>query len=269
MTDNNSIPDSALPPSAAPDYVKQMIARAEQGGSDFGNARPQPGFSPPLALQFQTKAGFSRAAAAATPDDILVMDHGGQQITVQVSEAVKAGLIKPAAGGGYEPISTVERHMAEKAQREELQQEELQASAEIEEKRKTGDEPDLAHQTNVDRLNATVPPQVANAFVDDYIRTGSISLKQVHGAARSIGIEAEAAEGLSMDLYEGYRRQADLAVSTQGVPPHEAEAFYAWASQSHPVDVRNAVRALVVASDARPFKDLARKYAALKRGGDA
>lgn len=269
MTDNNSVPASALPPGASPDYVKQMVARAEQGGSDFGNASPQPGFSPPLAPQFQTKAGFSRAAAAATPDDILVMDHGGQQITVQVSEAVKAGLIKPAAGGGFEAISTVERQMAEKVQREELQQEETQASAEIEEKRKTGDEPDLAAQANVERLNAIVPPQITNAFIDDYIRTGSISLKQVHGAARSIGIEADAAEGLSMDLYEGLRRQADLAVSTQGVPAHEADELYTWATNHHPVDARNAVRALIIASDARPLKALALKYAAFKRGGDA
>lgn len=268
MSNNHGLPASALPPGAAPDYVDRMVARAEQSAREFGDTSPQSDFSPPLAPQFQTKAGSSLAAGAATPDDILILDRGGQQITVQVSEAVKAGLIRPAPGGGYEAISGVERQAAEKAQREELQQEEARAAAETEEKRKTGDEPDREHQSNVDRLNATVPPQVANAFIDDYIRTGSISLKQVHGAARSIGIEAEVAEGLSVDLYEGYRRQADLAVSTQGVPAPEAEAFYAWASQSHPVDVRNAVRALVVASDARPFKALARKYAAFKRGGD-
>jgi hypothetical protein len=245
-----------------------MLTRAEQGGATF-ETPAQAEFAPPIAPTFRTKFGSPKAAAAATESDLLIYNAGGKEIPMEVAQAVTLGLIKPAAGGGYEPIPTVEREMAEKAHREELQQEQQQASTEIEEKRKTGDEPDSQHQALVERLNAAVPAKITNDFIDDYLRSGTISLRQVHGAARAIGIDAEAAEGLSMNLYEGFRRQADLAVSTQGVPAHEAEALYAWASQHHPVDARNAVRALVVASDVRPLKALALKYAATKRGGDA
>lgn len=265
---NTKTPPSALPPGADASYVDRMVQRAEQGGATF-DTPTQAEFAPPAAPEFRSRFGSHKAAAAAAANDLLIYNAGGTTMEIEVSQAVAMGLIKPAAGGGYEPISTVERQMAEKAQREELQQEQQQASAEIEEKRKTGDEPDQDHQATVNRLNAIVPAKITNDFLDDYIRSGSISLKQVHGAARAIGIDAEAAEGLSMDAYEGYRRQADLAVSTQGVPAHEADALYAWASQHHPVDARNAVRALVIASDAQPLKALARKYSAFKLGGDA
>lgn len=267
MSNNHGLPASALPPGASPDYVDQMVQRAEQGGATFDTPK-QAEFVPPAAPEFRSRFGSPKAAAAARAGDLLIYNAGGTTMEIEASQAVAMALIRPAAGGGFEAIPTVERQLSEQAQRQEEEQEQMRASAEIEEKRKTGDEPDREHQATVERLNATVPPQVTNSFLDAYIRTGSIDRKQVHEAARSIGIDAEAAEGLSMDLYEGFRRQADLAVSTQGVPAPEAEAFYAWASQSHPVDVRNAVRALVVASDARPFKDLARKYAAFKRGGD-
>jgi hypothetical protein len=268
MADNNSIPASALPPGAGPDYIKQMVARAEQGGSDFGNAPTPSDFSPPMAPQFQTKAGFSRAAAAATADDVLVIDHGGQQITVEVSQAVKSGLIRPAAGGGFEAIPTAERQRAEEAQRQQEQQELQKVSEEREALRATGDEPPRELQAAIDRANASVPGQVITGFVEDFVSHGSLDYGQFVRATRSVGLDAQRAEAMATGLVEGFRQQADLAVMTRGIPASEADALYQWAAEHHPADHKNAVRALVLASDAKPLKALALKYAAFKRGGD-
>lgn len=187
---------------------------------------------------------------------------------IEVAQAVTMGLIRPAPGGGYEAISTVERQQAEQAQRQEEQQELQKASEEREALRATGDEPSRELQAAIDRANASVPGQVITGFVEDFVSRGSLDYGQFVRATRSVGLDAERAEAMATSVVEGFRRQADLAVATQGIPASETDALYQWAAEHHPADHKNAVRALVLASDAKPLKTLAAKWAAFKRGGD-
>jgi len=264
MADNNhGIPSSALPPGASPDYVKQMVARAEQGGAAFDKPA-QAEFAPPSAPTFKTKFGSPKAAAAAADNDLLIYNAGGTAMEIEVSQAVTMGLIKPAAGGGYEAISTVERQQAEQAHRQEEEQTQLKASEEREALRQTGDEPSRELQADIDRINAVAPPQMVDSIVREFVQEGSLDHGQFVRAARSIGLDAARAEGLVTNAYEGYRRQSDLAVSSY-VPAHETDALYQWAAENHPVDHKNAVRSLVLASDAKPIRRLAALYAASKR----
>lgn len=265
---NSSIPPSALPPGADASYVDRMVQRAEQGGATF-NTPQHAEFTPPGAPEFRSKFGSAKAAAAATANDLLIYNAGGTTMEIEVGQAVTMGLIRPAAGGGFEAIPTVERQLAEQAQRQEEQQELQKAAEEREALRATGDEPSRELQAAIDRANASVPGQVITGFVEDFVSHGSLDYGQFVRATRSVGLDAERAEALATGIVEGFRQQADLAVMTQGIPAHEADELYQWAAEHHPADHKNAVRALVLASDAKPLKALALKYAAFKRGGDA
>jgi len=262
---NNSIPPSALPPGADASYVDRMVQRAEQGGATFDNAPSRTDFAPPTAPEFKSKAGFSRAPAAASGDDLLIVDLGGGQRTeIEVSQAVIMGLVRPAAGGGFEAIPTIERQQVEQAKRQEEQQTQVKASEEREALRQTGDEPSRELQADIDRINAVVPPPMVDSIVREFVQEGSLDHGQFVRAARSVGLDAARAEGLVTNAYEGYRRQSDLAVSSY-VPAHETDALYQWAAENHPVDHKNAVRSLVLASDAKPIRRLAALFAAAKR----
>lgn len=267
MSNNHGLPASALPPGASPDYVDQMVQRAEQSGATF-DTPAQAEFAPPMAPEFRSRFGSPKAAAAASAGDLLIYNAGGKAMEIEVSQAVAMGLIRPAAGGGFEAIPTVERQLAEQAQRQEEQQEQQKAADEREAMRATGDEPSRELQAAIDRANASVPGQVITSFVEDYVKNGSLDYGQFVRATRSAGLSAEHAEAMATGMVDGFRQQADLAVATQGIPGNEAEALYAWAAEHYPSDHRNAVRALVLASDAKPLKALARKYSAFKRGGD-
>lgn len=267
MSNNNGIPASALPPGADASYVDRMVKRAEQGGATF-DTPAQAEFVPPSAPTFRTKFGSPKAAGAANADDLMVYNSGGKEIPMEVSQAVALGLIKPAAGGGYEPISTVERQQAEQAQRQEEQQELQRASEEREALRATGEEPSRELQATIDRVNASVPAPVINGMVEEFVSHGSLDYGQFVRAARSVGLDAERAEAMVTNMYDGFRQQADLVVSTSGVPAHETDELYAWAATHHPADHKNAMRALVFSSDTKPLKALAAKWTATKRGDE-
>ncbi len=267
MSNNNGIPATALPPGADASYVERMVARAEQGGATF-DTPAQAEFAPPMAPEFRSRFGSPKAAAAASAEDLLIYKAGDTVMEIEASQAVAMGLIRPAAGGGFEAIPTVERQISEQAQRQEEEQERQKASEEREAMRATGDEPSQELQAAIDRANASVPGQVITSFVEDYVKNGSLDYGQFARATRSAGLSAEHAEAMATGMVDGFRQQADLAVATQGIPVNETEALYAWAAEHYPSDHRNAVRALVLASDAKPLKALARKYAAFKRGGD-
>lgn len=265
MSNNNGIPATALPPRADASYVERMVQRAEQGGATF-DTPTQAEFAPPAAPEFRSRFGSPKAAAAASAGDLLIYNAGGTAMEIEVSQAVTMGLIRPAAGGGFEGIPTTERQLAEQAQRQEEEQERQKASVEREAMRATGDEPSRELQAAIDRANASVPGQVITSFVEDYVKNGSLDYGQFVRATRSAGLSAEHAEAMATGMVDGFRQQADLAVATQGIPVHEAEALYAWAAEHYPSDHRNAVRALVLASDAAPLKALARKYSQARRG---
>lgn len=264
---NTKIPPSALPPGADASYVDRMVQRAEAGGATF-DAPAQATFTPPAAPEFRSKFGSPKAAAAAAANDLLIYSAGGTTMEIEVSQAVAMGLIKPAAGGGYEPISTVEQQMADQAQEQEEQQELQRASKEREAARLTGEEPDEALQGAIDDINSVVPAPVINSAVEEFVSKGGLDSKTFGALAQSVGLHPVQARLMTQRLAHGYVRQADLIVSTHGISANEADTAYAWMAEHHPGEHKNAMRALILASDAKPLKALAAKYAAFKRGGD-
>lgn len=267
MSNNNGISATALPPGADASYVERMVARAEQGGATF-DTPAQADFAPPIAPEFRSKFGSPKAAAAASASDLLIYKEGGTTMEIEVSQAVAMGLIRPAAGGGFEAIPTNERQLAEQAQRQEEQQEQQKAADEREAARLTGEEPDEALQGAIDDINSVVPAPVINSAVEEFVANGGLNSKTFGALAQSVGLHPVQARLMTQRLADGYVRQADLAVSTHGISANEADAAYAWMAEHHPGDHKNAMRALVFASDTKPLKALAAKYAAFKRGGD-
>jgi hypothetical protein len=258
---------AAMAPAGHPDpkgYVLGMVSKGSDGVESTNT--PTTGTSTrPRVLGFESQ-GFTRVPADAKPGDVVSLElPGGRVMTAEVELAVRQGFLKRDRDGGYRAFGDDEIAQEKAEQQRQQQQDEQQQKADIEQKRLTGDAPDADLQRTLDTINRIVPSATAEALVEDYIANGGISLDNLQKVAAHVGITFQQAQALVDQNIAGVRRQAELALSTVGIPPEEVDAVYAFASENHILDHKGAVRSLAFANDTSAYRDLAEKYKAWKR----
>lgn len=257
-----------VPPGEDPrTYINAMVNKS--GGNfvtpalDSSHAT-QVAFAP-TALTIRSPAGTPRAPNAAQPTDLLEIEVGGRKVTLRCDDAVRQGFLKQDRDGGYKALSSDDREEARQQAKREQQEQQTLDRAELPALREAGDEPDAQVQAAIDAVTSRVPGEAVAALVEDYVSNGSLSAANVARVGQAAGFSADQAAGLTASVVHGLQRQADTAVAASGIPREEVQAAYDWMAQHHPVDHQNAARALILQSDAKGLKALAKKYAAFKR----
>lgn len=93
-----------------------------------------------------------------------------------------------------------------------------------------------------------------------------VSLANVVEAGQRAGMTAEQAQASATAAYEGYRRQAEAAARSVGVAQSDMNALWSWAAETYQTEHAHSVLSLVEGGGAARIKDLARKFAAYRRG---
>lgn len=258
---------------AAPAGVDPRAYIAAMAGKADGNFVPEhrDGFKAtlplgaPTSLSIKTPWGASRPPGDAKPGDLLTIHISGQPVDLEIEQAVREGLVRRSAGGGYQPLPEEElRALQAEALRDMQKQKPIEGGA-LDAKRATGDEPDADTSALIGAINARVPAPAIDALANDMLTNGSLSMENVVRVGQASGLSAEQAMTYASRAVEGFQRQANAAAISVGVAAEELGDVHAWASQQMPLEYNNAQRALAFASDARGMKDIARKYRAAQR----
>ena len=254
------VPPGTRDPEA---YIAAMVAKSEaaQGAPVLDSSRVTSGFSIPTGLVFTSAQGFPRSAGAARPGDLLTVDlGGGVQTKMEVEHAVREGLIRRSAGGGYEGLSANEREQTQQDTDRAEQERKAAAEAALEAKRATGLEPDRETQSAIDYIGSVVPGEVQEGFIHDVVENGTLSLAQLSRAAESAGVPLEQAMAKTEAVYDGLKRQAVTTIASEGIAPHDAEEAFAWMQAHYPLEHKHAALALIRGSETAGLKALAAKF---------
>ncbi|WP_289298270.1 hypothetical protein [uncultured Reyranella sp.] len=254
------VPPGTRDPQA---YINAMVAKAEavEGSPVLDSSRVSASFTPPRAPTFQTKQGMPRVGATATADDLVLIDIGGHMTGVEIPQALTMGLIRQSPGGGYEGLAPAGDRMIRAEDVENaIRETKARIAGELEAKRASGDEPDGDTQSAINFVGSIMPGNVQEAFVNDYVENGTLSLAQLSRAAESAGIPPERALATAETVVAGLKRQAVAAVATQGIAPEDAEAAFQWMQDNYPSEHKFAAMALIKGSETTGLKALANKY---------
>jgi hypothetical protein len=183
------------------------------------------------------------------------------------AHAVKMGLLEENGRGGFQLPSKADQEARERGEKVAKLELEQQAAGDVEAKRSTGEECDAETQGAIDLVAKHVPSQATDALVQDYVSNGNLSEANVVKIAESLGWSGDQGRAVVTKVVAGLQRQAATAATSVGVPAHEIDGLWAWASQHYPVEQKNCATALDLAhaGDVRGIKDLARKYMAHRR----
>jgi hypothetical protein len=259
---------AALAPPGHPDpraYVQEMAQRGgHNGNAPVLDTAKMTGALPvdnSILNECRSPMGFVCPASDLKADG--TVSYKGLRMTA--AQAVKEGLLEDNGRGGFQLPSGESVKAREDAAKQADEQAKAQAAGDVEAKRATGEECDAETQGAIDLVAKHVPGQAADALVSDYVSNGSLSEANVVKIAESLGWSGDQGRAVVTKVVAGLQRQAATAATSVGVPAHEIDGLWAWASQNYPIEQKNSATALVHANDVRGIKDLARKYMAHRR----
>lgn len=200
-----------------------------------------------------TAGGFECHASALRPDGLVTY----LGMTMKAAQAVEMGLLEQDERGTFRVPNSEAR--AAEVQAEE-QQAKAQHDVEMVTKRETGDEPCPRTQGAVDFVSKHVPEQARNALINDFVVQGDLSTAAVNEVGRKLGWTDDQAQGAAYVVVTGLQNQAARAAMSAGVPAGEVDALWQFLGDRYPNEQRTAALALIYASDAKPIRDLAKKY---------
>jgi hypothetical protein len=256
------IPNDALPPGGDPEYVARMLAVAGNpterakvvNGSDYTGRLP----AVVGALEGWSKSGSVRAPSDLRPGDTI--SYMGTRI--EVSQALREGIIERDVTGGYRSLSSPDRTAIQAQDRRAVTDQAAADATELVALRQAGEELPQAAQAVVDSVVARADGQAVENVLRELVSTGDVSASTLAQAGMSAGYSSTQAANAYNAMYAGYREQADTCAAILGVPREQTDALWNWAAENHTEVHRIAINSLIRGGGTDGIKALAKGYVA-------